>query len=108
MSTLDDFFGPSYNAEKKEAKCLTCDKSSKTGGGEWVTANLWMCNEHIAGYRTERESEQIEIAAAKARIEADQHTLADLNTVVNAGLATFTYEGGESERITGIEWTTYR
>ena len=105
MSALDDFFGPAYNVVEEEAKCLICDKSSKMGDGEWVTTNLWVCGEHVAEYHQQKIGEQIEITEAKALIEAGQHTMVHLNAVVSAGLATFTYETGESERITGIEWT---
>ena len=106
MSTLDDFFGPTYDAVEEEAKCLICDKSSKVGGGEWVTTSLWVCVDHIAEYHQQKTGEQTEIDAVVDRVKAGQGTLEDLNIVVSAGLATYTYEAGESNRINGVEWLT--
>lgn len=56
-----------------------------------------------AKYEKEQEQEKAIVLAAKARIETGNHTNADLDLVVGAGLARHVY-GEDSNRPVSIEW----
>jgi hypothetical protein len=106
MSTLDDFFAPSYDTVEGECKCLEClEVSSKQGSGHWVAeGQLWVCDDCWPEHQAHEQAEQAKINETIARVQAGKHTNADLDFLVSEKVAYRVYNDPDSNRPTGIEF----